>query len=285
MAESKRDSTLRIKTPVYSPGSYRLKLVSGPDRGKEISIPVSQQEVSIGTLAECNLSLTDPTVSRRHAQIVFQQSRFLLKDLGSTNGTFVDNVRVEQAYLEPDSVIRVGRTEIRLETLEGGPPTAGFEGLYGKSDRINQVFDMIERVAHSELTVLITGETGTGKELVARAIHRRSSRGSGPFTVVDCTAIPENLLESELFGHERGAFTGATSARKGAFELGDNGTIFLDEIGELNPSLQPKLLRVLERQEIKRLGGSKTQPVNIRLLAATNRDLKKEVTSGAFRED
>lgn len=279
------ESTLRIKTPAVASGVVRLRIVSGPDAGKEALVLPEMKSVTFGTLPESVVPLTDPTVSRRHAEIVVEKDRYLLRDLGSTNGTYVDNVRVEQAYVEPDSVIRVGRSEIRLLPAEGEIPASGFEGLYGHSEVMKQVFDLIEKVANSPLIVLITGETGTGKELVARAIHRRSGRSAGPFTIVDCSAIPENLMESELFGHERGAFTGATSSRKGAFELADRGTLFLDEVGELNPQLQPKLLRVLERQEIKRLGSSRSIQVNVRVLAATNRDLKEEVRDGRFRED
>lgn len=279
------ESTLRIKTPVLPPGAIRLRIVSGPDSGQETLVLPDMKRVTLGTRPESEVPLTDPTVSRRHAEIVVENDRYLLRDLGSTNGTYVDNVRVEQAYVEPDSVIRVGRSEIRLLTSEVSDTASGFEGLYGQGPVMKQVFELIEKVAASPLIVLIAGETGTGKELVARAIHRRSSRSAGPFTVVDCSAIPENLMESELFGHERGAFTGASSSRKGAFELADGGTLFLDEVGELGPQLQPKLLRVLERQEIKRVGASRPTQVDVRVLAATNRNLKKEVKEGAFRED
>ncbi|HSP07923.1 MAG TPA: FHA domain-containing protein, partial [Acidobacteriota bacterium] len=218
------DSTLRIKTPMSPRGAIRMRVVSGPDMGRETLVPPDMKRIAIGTRSESEVPLTDPTVSRRHAEIIPEKDRYLLRDLGSTNGTYIDNVRVEQAYVEPDSVIRVGRTEIRLLTSESGDATFGFEGLYGHSPVMMQVFELIEKVAASPLIVLIAGETGTGKELVARAIHRRSSRSAGPFTVVDCSAIPENLMESELFGHERGSFTGASSSRKGAFEVADRGT-------------------------------------------------------------
>jgi transcriptional regulator with GAF, ATPase, and Fis domain len=150
---------------------------------------------------------------------------------------------------------------------------------------MRELFARLERIAASDATVLVTGETGTGKELVAEAIHERSPRAAGPFVVLDCGAIPPNLVESELFGHERGAFTGALGAHAGAFERAHGGTVFLDELGELPLELQPKLLRVLERREIRRLGGSKPIEVDLRVVAATNRDLAVEVNRGRFRED
>ena len=160
-----------------------------------------------------------------------------------------------------------------------------FEGVVGASVAMRQVFGILQRVAPTNLTVLIEGETGTGKELISRAVHSRSRRTSGPFVVFDCGAAPENLIESELFGHKRGAFTGAVGDRPGVFELAHTGTIFLDEIGELPLELQPKLLRVLEQREVRRVGGSKTKAIDVRVVAATNRNLREEVARGNFRED
>jgi two-component system, NtrC family, response regulator GlrR len=148
-----------------------------------------------------------------------------------------------------------------------------------------QLFTSLTRIAPSELSVLIEGETGTGKELVAESLHRASSRAAGPFVVFDCSSVAPTLVESELFGHERGAFTGAVSARAGVFELAQGGTLFMDELGELPKDLQPKLLRVLEKREVRRVGGSQPIPIDIRLIAATNRNLRAEVKRGAFRED
>src|SRR2546423_3739435 len=160
-----------------------------------------------------------------------------------------------------------------------------FAGMVGRSPRMREVFGLLKKVAPMDVSVIVTGETGTGKELVARALHDESPRRKGPFVVLDCGSIPENLIESELFGHEKGAFTGATSSREGAFERADGGTIFLDEIGELRMDLQPRLLRVLENREVRRVGGSQVIDLDVRVVAATNRDLVKEVSEGHFRED
>ena len=150
---------------------------------------------------------------------------------------------------------------------------------------MREIFGLLKRVAPMDVSVIVTGETGTGKELVARALHDESPRRKKPFVVLDCGSIPENLIESELFGHEKGAFTGATSSREGAFERADSGTIFLDEIGELRIDMQPRLLRVLENHEVRRVGGSQVASVDVRVVVATNRDLAKDVEDGAFRED
>jgi DNA-binding NtrC family response regulator len=160
-----------------------------------------------------------------------------------------------------------------------------FAGMVGRSPRMREVFGLLKKVAPMDVSVIVTGETGTGKELVARALHDESPRRKGPFVVLDCGSIPENLIESELFGHEKGAFTGAIGGRVGAFERADGGTIFLDEIGELRLDMQPRLLRVLENREVRRVGGSQVASVDVRIVAATNRDLAKEVEEGAFRED
>jgi transcriptional regulator with GAF, ATPase, and Fis domain len=187
-------------------------------------------------------------------------------------------------------VIRAGQSRIEFEPAQGPvdidlSENDRFYELVGKSVRMREIFATLAKVAPTELTVLVRGETGTGKELVARAIHRASKRAAQPLVVQDCSAIPKELIESTLFGHERGAFTGATDRHRGSFEQADGGTIFLDEIGELDLALQPKLLRVLENREIKRVGGDRTIPVNVRVVAATNRDLRQMVNDGTFRED
>jgi transcriptional regulator with PAS, ATPase and Fis domain len=160
-----------------------------------------------------------------------------------------------------------------------------FGSLVGRSVPMRRMFEILERVAGTDATVLMEGETGTGKEAAAESLHRESARRDGPFVVVDCAAIPSELLESELFGHERGAFTGATTARTGVFEMASGGTLFLDEIGELSLDLQPKLLRALESREIKRVGGDRAVPVDVRIVAATNRSLRAEVNDKRFRSD
>ena len=246
--------------------------------------------IHIGSNKTADIVLTDPTVSRRHAEIRRGRDGILLRDLGSMNGTFVGHVRAKEVYLGADTLFRVGRTEMSFtpadEVIDVEPSQADhFESLVGNSVAMREVFGLLERVAPTDLTVLISGETGTGKELASRAVHTRSKRSEGPFVVFDCGAAPENLIESELFGHNKGAFTGAVDARPGVFEMAHGGTIFLDEIGELPLELQPKLLRVLEQREVRRVGANRTKPIDVRGVAATNRNLREEVDGGRFRED
>jgi len=267
---------------------FVLKVLSGADKGKEIA--VSQRVVVAGTLPGCELQLTDGRVSRRHFEIERIEDRYRLRDLGSTNGTEVDGVKLVEATLAPGAIIRVGTTDILFRPKKRWvrvPPaeTDNFHGLVGQSRPMRDIFGLLERIAPSDLTVLLVGETGTGKEIAARAIHAASRRAAGPFVVVDCGAVAPTLVESELFGHERGAFTGAENARTGAFAYANGGTLFLDEIGELPHELQPKLLRALDRREVKPLGGVKTISVDVRVVAATNRDLSREVDKGSFRRD
>jgi DNA-binding NtrC family response regulator len=246
--------------------------------------------VSIGTLPENDLVLTDPTVSRRHAVVEEKSTGYVLRDTDSTNGTFLNEVRVREGYLAPGSIIRLGQTEIsfspleeRIENLKNN--LDHFGELTGSSSPMREVYGILDRLAPTDVTVLLEGETGTGKELAAHAIHSHSRRATGPFVVVDCGAIAANLVESELFGHEKGAFTDAVKTRQGAFELADGGTIFLDEVGELSLDLQPKLLRALDQRESKRVGADKPVLLNVRVISATNKDLEKEVKAGKFRED
>jgi transcriptional regulator with PAS, ATPase and Fis domain len=266
----------------------RFTVNKGRDAGKEMVL--QNPHVSIGTLPGNDLVLTDATISRRHAVVVERPEGYLLRDLDSTNGTFLDGVRVREAYLAPGAVIRLGQTELTFSPLEERIETPRsssdrFGELIGASAPMREVFGILERVAPTDMTVLIQGETGTGKELAARAIHGKSRRATGPFVVFDCGAVAPNLIESELFGHEKGAFTGADKSRQGAFELADNGTLFLDEIGELAAALQPKLLRALDQREVKRVGAEQSIKVNVRVVAATNRELAQEVKAGRFRED
>ena len=266
----------------------RFVVVKGRDAGREMVLQKAQ--AAVGTLAGNDLVLTDPTVSRRHAVVEERSDGYLLRDLDSTNGTFLDNVRVREGYISPGSVIRLGETEISFTSLEERvenlkSSSDRFGGLIGGAASMQEVFGVLERVAPTDMTVLIQGETGAGKEVAARAMHQFSRRAEGPFVVFDCGAVAPNLIESELFGHEKGAFTDAVKSRQGAFELADGGTLFLDEIGELAPALQPKLLRALDQREVKRVGADRPVTVDVRVLAATNRDLEKEVKAGRFRED
>ncbi|MEM9190812.1 MAG: sigma 54-interacting transcriptional regulator [Myxococcota bacterium] len=266
----------------------KLTVLEGPDRGKEVV--ARRGVVRIGSAEDNDLVLRDSAVSRRHLEVRLRGTDAFVRDLGSTNGTQVYGVRVVEALLSAASLIRVGDSAIRATPVEDpvNVPLSNrdhFGRLLGKSQALRQAFAILERAAPSEATVLITGETGTGKELAAEGIHGHSPRSDGPFVAIDCGAIAASLMESELFGHVRGAFTGAVGDRKGVFEEANGGTVFLDEIGELPLELQPKLLRVLENREVRRVGASQPRPVDVRVVAATNRDLATEVNRGTFRED
>ncbi|BDG04917.1 sigma 54-interacting transcriptional regulator [Anaeromyxobacter oryzae] len=262
----------------------RLRVRAG---GRERTVPVTSAGVIVGKEPTCDAPVDDPFVSARHLRIAPQAGRWHLVDLGSTNGTFISGARVAQAELPFGVTVTLGDAELVLEPRDAPePPRAeAFEGMISRDPGMRQVFELVERVGASDAAVTILGETGTGKELVARALHARSTRRDAPFIPVNCSAIAETLIESELFGHEKGAFSGAERLRKGAFEEADRGTIFLDEIGELPLDLQPKLLRVLELGEVKRVGASRPLQVSVRIVAATHRDLRAQVRAGKFRED
>jgi two-component system, NtrC family, response regulator GlrR len=265
----------------------RLVVVEGPDAGA--SFASEAERFTIGSDPRADMILHDRTVSRFHAEIAIEDDRVAIHDLGSHNGTFVDDVSIVHAYLAPAARIRIGATVLAFST-EGAPIRVALGGeqfgaMVGRSPVMRAVFARLARAAASDATVLLTGETGTGKELAAEAVHAASKRAAGPFAIVDCAAVARDLIESELFGHERGAFTGAHAARPGAFESAHGGTVFLDEIGELELDLQPKLLRALERREVKRVGSDRWQPIDVRIVAATNRDLRAEVNAGRFRSD
>ncbi len=256
-------------------------------RGRERSVPLPAGGLSAGTAAGNDLVLDDPFVSAHHLRIEARGGRWLVTDLGSTNGTLLGGARVERAELPLGATLHLGDVELTLEPPQAAPAArpAAFEGMISRDPGMRRVFELVERVAPSDTAVTILGETGTGKELVARALHARSGRAAGPFIPVNCSAIAETLIESELFGHEKGAFSGAERLRKGAFEEASGGTIFLDEIGELPFDLQAKLLRTLELGEVKRVGASRPLTVDVRIVAATHRDLRAQVRAGKFRED
>jgi transcriptional regulator with GAF, ATPase, and Fis domain len=248
------------------------------------------EKLRIGKAADNDLVLADDTVSRHHCELTRGAEGVHVRDLGSTNGTKVQGARVSDAVVQPGVVLKVGEIEIALRpavrSVEVMPSEkTSFGAAIGHSLAMRGIFGILERIAPTDATVLLEGETGTGKDVLARAIWSESARAQGPFVVVDCGAVSYSLLESELFGHERGAFTGAVAARQGAFEMADGGTVFLDEIGELPLDVQPKLLRVLETKEFRRVGGNKTMKTNVRVLAATKRNLQREVQGGKFRED
>ena len=270
------------EAPAPAPARLRVR-----DRGRERVVPLPPGGLSVGSSPESGLALDDPFVSARHLRIEPRRGRWQVVDLGSTNGTSLGGVRVWRSELPPGLPLVAGDSEMVLEVgvpREGRPP-GSYEGMFSLDPAMRQVFDLVDRVAASELSATILGETGTGKELVARALHARSPRRDGPFVPVNCAAIPESLMESELFGHEKGAFSGADRQRKGAFEEADQGTLFLDEVGELPLELQAKLLRALELGEVKRVGASRPIQVSVRIVAATHRDLRAQVRARRFRED
>ena len=245
----------------------------------------------LGSAPHCDVIIADQAVSRVHAEIEPRDEGIWIRDLNSRNGTFVEGVRVESACVLHGFTIRVGATDILVNYAhaETKPveswPSERFGPLVGRSQVMRELFATLARLSPLESCIMITGETGTGKELVARAIHQASMRASGPFVVVDCATLSESLIEAELFGHTKGAFTGAHTNRAGAIESADGGTVFLDEIGELPIGMQPKLLRVLESSTVRRIGESKHRNVNVRFVTATHRDLLSMVNRGEFRED
>jgi transcriptional regulator with PAS, ATPase and Fis domain len=273
----------RIRIP-----SVTLAVIEGPSRGKRVAL--TSGLATIGSAPDNPLVLDDKAVSRLHCEIRVRPFGITLRDPGSTNGTFIEGVRVRDADVPAGAIVRLGGSAFRVEV--GDEPAfvplsdrqeLGF--LVGGSVEMRRVYALLERVSPTDSTVLIQGETGTGKDVAARTIHDLSRRRAGPFVPLDCGAVPANLFESELFGHVRGAFSGATADRQGVFEEADGGTLFLDEIGEIPLDLQPKLLRALETKTVRPVGSNRARPVDIRVVAATNRPLAQAVNEGAFRED
>ena len=263
-------------------------VVEGPDRGESVSL--ADGPVLVGSSPSCELPLTDKTVSRRHVEAVHEPFGVVVRDLGSTNGSFIHGQRFVEIVLAYGATFKLGKTVIKLlpEEEEVQPELSDddfFGNLKGEDPKMRRLFALLKDVAATEATVIIEGETGTGKELVAEEIHRHSPRAGGPIVVFDCGAIPRDLIESAMFGHVKGSFTGAHSDRSGAFAEANGGTIFLDEIGELSPDLQPTLLRVLDKRAVRPVGGNQYQQVDVRVVVATNRDLREEVAKRAFRED
>ncbi|HWU90183.1 MAG TPA: sigma 54-interacting transcriptional regulator [Kofleriaceae bacterium] len=266
----------------------RCMLQSLDDSAQEWSF--DKEEIRIGSMEDNDIVLSDDTVSRYHCKIVQEDSGYVLVDLRSTNGTFINKVRVREAFLKPSSIVSVGQSQIRFNALEEEVQIVPSRndrcaGLIGGNARMREIYAIIEKIAPTATTVVIDGETGTGKEVVAQAIHSLSPRSRNDLVVFDCGAVPPNLIESELFGHEKGSFTGAMMTRQGLFEQADGGTLFLDELGELPLDLQPKLLRALEQREVRRVGSTKAAKVDVRIIAATNRNLEDEVRAGRFRQD
>jgi len=265
-----------------------LEVVGGPDRG--LSIKMEAPTLTFGKGTDVDVRLTDPAISRRHLEVAATADGLLVRDLGSRNGTWLGGCRIAEATLIQDVTLSFGQTSMAVRLAEGAmdlevSDQSEFGGALGASVAMRHVFALLEKAAKSNVTVLLEAESGCGKEVLAYALHSESPRAEAPFVAVDCASLPENLIESELFGHERGAFTGAVQSRAGAFERANGGTIFLDELGELPLEQQAKLLRVLEKREIRRVGGSKTIPIDVRVIAATNRRLAEAVRRREFRED
>jgi len=266
---------------------FHLVLVNTPGAGASYALAT---DLKIGKAPDNDVVIDHPTVSRNHLLVKRVGDRFLVQDLGSTNGTFLDGAQIREAYLKPGSLLEVGDVQLRfqpkLARVEVEPAEVNRLGdLFGKSVPMRQIFALLERIAPTESTVLLTGETGCGKGAAAKAIHKLSGRQAGPLVVFDCASVSDSLIESELFGHEKGAFTGATAQRIGCLERANGGTLFLDEIDDLSLELQPKLLRAIEDREIRRLGSSVPVSFDARIIAASKKDLWVETQSGRFRED
>jgi transcriptional regulator with GAF, ATPase, and Fis domain len=289
---SQSSSPIEVSTRAQSldpnlPDEIVVIVLNGAERGKRVRLV---DRLRIGKAPDNDLVLSDDTVSRQHCELERRAQGVFVRDLGSTNHTRVGRTAVHEAVVESGATISVGVVElgVRVEPRQAvvlPSESNRFGEALGPSLAMRTLFGVLERIAPTDASVLLEGETGTGKDVLARSIHQMSPRHDNPFVVVDCGAVSYSLIESELFGHERGAFTGAVATRQGAFELAGRGTVFLDEVGELPLDVQPKLLRVLEAGEFRRVGGNKTLRAEARVVAATKRELKGEVERGKFRED
>jgi len=258
--------------------------------GVSVEAPLGVHALVIGKGEDCDIVLDDPKISRRHCELRLTEGGVVLRDLGSKNGTFAGVVEVREAVLAPGTAVTAGASEISVVTA-GEPTTvalsveARFGAALGGSLVMRELFERLRRAAPTDATVLLLGESGTGKELLARGLHEHSARRTGPFVIVDCAAVEKSFLADELFGHERGAFTGADKARRGLLAEADGGTLFIDEVGELPLDLQVKLLRALEDRTYQPLGGAARRPFDARIVAATHRNLRARAKSGELRED
>ncbi|MBX5484872.1 MAG: sigma 54-dependent Fis family transcriptional regulator [Myxococcaceae bacterium] len=287
LAPLSRSAALRPSPAEDARIRFEITVVSGPDAGKTFR---SEDRVVVGKEEGVTFQLSDEAVSRRHLEIEPRGDGVRVIDRGSTNGTYLAGARIQQLTIHEEAELTLGTTVLRISIVpadaENLPPLrTSFGRVIGRGPAMQQLFGVLERAAPTDSTVLLLGETGTGKEVIAESIHQASPRRNKPFVVVDCGAVAANLIESELFGHTRGAFSGAVTERKGAFLEADGGTVFLDEIGELPLDLQPRLLRVLESGTVKRLGEDKPRKVDVRIVAATHRDLEQRVRDGTFRQD
>jgi DNA-binding NtrC family response regulator len=264
-----------------------LRVTAGPDAGR--ALVDEADTVSVGTAEGNTLVLADPTVSRFHLELTRRGPQVLVRDVGSTNGVTVNGVTLKEGAVMPGAVLQLGTTSLEVgEGRNGTVPMLEQEGLgalKGRSPVMRTLLARVDRASAGDTSVLLVGESGTGKEVIARELHQRSARAKRPFVTVDCGSLAPGVVASELFGHERGAFTGADRRHAGAFERAHQGTLFLDEIGELPAALQAMLLGALERRRFRRVGGSDELSVDVRVIAATHRDLKAEVNAGTFRLD
>jgi len=269
-------------------GTFELRVVRGPDSGGAKTIAATDPEMLVGQSVVCGLRITDPKVSRRHASVEVSGGRLRVRDLSSTNGTWIGSIAVGEVFLGGGEQFAIGDSVVEVRRLVDHPTrstTETFGSLVTTSRAMQRLVPLMRRIAASNVPVLIEGETGTGKEVVARSIHSESPRANAPFIVFDCSAVSPSVIESELFGHERGAFTGAVAQRKGVFEQAHGGTLFIDELGELPLDLQARLLRAIERSEVRRVGGSDWIRCDVRVVAATRRDIDAYVLEGRFRDD
>ncbi len=284
---------ITLKPPALETAKFHFVVTKGPDAGSKKSLTVQGNEagrVFIGKSEACDLKLADALVSRRHAAIEFVEDELRITDLDSTNGTFVNGLRVMGAFLVGGETLQLGDTFIEVERARERnkfslPSASRFGRLLGASREMRRLYPVCEKLALSDVPIILEGETGTGKELLAEAIHEASPRAAQPFVVFDCTTHAPTLIDSALFGHERGAFTGADAQRVGVFEQANGGTLLVDEIGDLDLALQSKLLRAVQSSQIQRVGGSKWIDVDVRLIVATRRDLEREIQAGRFRDD
>ncbi|MFO0651806.1 MAG: sigma 54-interacting transcriptional regulator [Polyangiales bacterium] len=265
-------------------------IVEEPGHPPRVVLLARGKSLRIGRGEDQDVRLDDLRTSRQHAQLFYRGDHVLLRDLGSSNGTWLDDRKVTAvSSVAPGSIVRVGSTRVvyvPLERSKRAEPAEPVDGDVVAADpATQQLFAMVRRLASHELPVLVQGETGSGKEVVARLLHRASARAKAPFVAINCASLPESLAESELFGHERGSFTGAVERKAGVFEAAHGGVLLLDEVGELSASNQARLLRVLEERAVVRIGATQPTAVDVRVVAATNRDLAAELAHGRFRED
>lgn len=264
--------------------SYNLQVV-----GQQKVVALGARTITVGAHASCDLVLDDAQVSRKHAELAITPEGIRVKDLGSTNGTWFQGTRVGEVVVPAGATIQFGSTPVKITGSDTPslPPSDRdhFGNMAGHSLAMRELFAVLEMASPTDATVLVEGESGTGKELAAQAIHDASPRAARPFVVVDCSAISEQLIDSHLFGHVKGAFTGAERDRKGAFVEASGGTLFLDELGELPLPVQARLLRVLEAQTVQPVGADRPIKVDTRVIAATHRDLQRMVAAKEFRFD